>query len=214
VWEGGWAGLAGSTAELLNFGHAIEASLAVNLGYSLLLNFGKFSGKTIDTWMDQEKVRLTVALAENQTFNKTLLDERANLVRTLWTSVISFSNWLAIAWAILAACAAVALLVVMGFRPALPLPGDCAMEGALFLFGPVPIGLFFCLIFHGSARVHMHLMTREWNSALRYFTKEPRQKIAEARQALKTHPKPPRRKAEGRPEAGTLNERPTPSAEE
>jgi hypothetical protein len=58
------------TPDAIDFCPAIEASFAINLAYTILFKFGKFSGVSLDLWANREQLRVIPAMAETPTFNE------------------------------------------------------------------------------------------------------------------------------------------------
>jgi len=180
--------LPGRLVEFREFGHAIGAALALNFGYSILLSFEKFSGVTIRGWVERERDRVTTALAESKLLNKEELDAGSQRVYEIWPWWIGISNLVAIIWAGGAICAAVVLLILLGFDSEVQIRGQTILITALFLYGAVPLGLLACVAFHGCARAHMWFMTKQYNAAIRLISKAPKRAIAKGRRAIRPPP--------------------------
>lgn len=168
------------------FGHAIEASIALNFGYSILVNFGRFSGMTIMRWGHAERLRVMAALAETKGFNKEVLDQGSARVYGVWIPAIRISNRVAIAAAVLSIMLAVLFLITSGFSPELALPGPKVFLMLAGIFGPVPLGLLVCLLLHGCARIHMRVISKQWDAAIKLVTNAPKQALEAGREALRT----------------------------
>jgi hypothetical protein len=174
------------TAALHHFSPFLEASFGANLLYTLLLNFGSFSGKRIDDWHDQQAVMLQAALAETPTFNGDTFKRKAVRLKQRWGAAIRFVNMLAIIWASLAALSCIASLFIVAFYPAFLVRAHSASIAAALLLGAIPAGLLCCVVLHAGARINMYSLTKEWKTALNYITKISAEKLTESRSALRT----------------------------
>jgi hypothetical protein len=184
----------GRTAELDGFASAFECSFAINLLYSLLLNFGSFSGQRIDSWADDERLRIKAALTETPTFDAARFETKVNSLKALWGGLIKYSNIVVIVWGVLAAISSILLLIIgVGFYGEVLVSAPIAMRVAAVLFGAIPPGLLVCAIWHLCARFNMRGLSREWNNAIEYIKKAPAETIAEAREDLRKKPRDPTR---------------------
>jgi hypothetical protein len=180
----------GKTAELDAFASAFECSFAINLLYSILLNFGSFSGRRIDGWAETERVRISAALAETPTFDTARFEIKVNFLKARWSWLIAYSNAAIIMWGVIASTMSVLLLIIgVAFYGKTPMTAPNAMLGAAALFGAIPIGLISCGFLHLCAKTNMWMISREWKKALKYIKKRPAETIAEARQALQQKPR-------------------------
>lgn len=184
----------GRTAELSGFSSAFECSFAVNLLYSLLINFGSFSRQRIDSWAEGERMRISGALAETPNFNPNRFERGVDVIKNRWGGSIKVSNTIVIIWAVFAACiSAIMMLIGVAFYGKELVTAPAAMLIGVGLFGAIPFGLIACFVLHGLARIHMRMLAREWRKALEYVAESPSKTIAQARQALHDKPKGSRR---------------------
>jgi hypothetical protein len=172
-----------SNPDLLQFGHFLGAALAVNLGYSVLLRLGDFSGKRIGGWVDQEKVRIIPPMAETDGFNESKFTSDVDGLERKYKRRIRLGNVCTIAWALISVLVVLVLLDVAPYCSCqIPPFGDIVM--VLFLTGATPVGVILFLLFQNQARNEMSGYTKEFDGLIKYGKTNADEKIKKLQQEL------------------------------
>jgi hypothetical protein len=171
-------------SDLRDFGHFLDAALDVNLGYSILLRLGNFSGKRIGAWVDREKLRVIPAMAETDSFDEAKFTSMLESVEKIFKRVIRIFNVFSISWAILAAIAIMIVLAITPYCSGCAIPGGLALRWEVFVAGATPVGLSVFIILHTCALYMMRKHSKECDVLIKYSRKTQQNKIKEIHAAL------------------------------
>jgi hypothetical protein len=133
-------------APLSEFGHILGVAFEINLGYSILLRLGRFATGRIQRWSDAEKLRIIPPLCEDPGFNPANVHNELNAFEKSGTWWITTANSIAIVWAIVAACLAVAILALTPYLPEVCVNIWFALFCGVFLLGATPIGVIIWIL--------------------------------------------------------------------
>lgn len=156
---------------------AVEASVGVNLAYSILFKLDKFTGGLIAVWATRERVRVMAVLSENDKFNASRFQgDLAKISRRFERTSYCISS-LSVLWALIAVLAAAILLVVAPFYDH-RVRGEEALYWSILFFGAVPLGLTISGIVHLFSRGFMWNNSREYNVLIKYAQPPEPPKVA------------------------------------
>lgn len=173
-----------SETHLANLSSWLEAAFAVNLAYSALIAFGKFSGDSLCRWADTEKLRVIPALAEDERFNEPRFSGDIDDLEEKSLKAIKIINKIALAWALFASFFLFILLIYSAFDQNLTVSPGSNWLHFVFLSGAVPLGLLALVITHGFTRKKMKRLSSEFDALIRYSTKAPQEQVRKAKDAL------------------------------
>jgi hypothetical protein len=169
-----------NTHEVIHFVHAIDASIAVNLAYSILLRFANFSNSALDEWIRTHFNGITLALAENPTFNPVEFEAVMREMQQSGRQWTGGNSKFSIALAVIAIISGMTVLCWVGFNPGLAADHWITCTAVFILLCPIPAGLLGLGAINIGFRLYGKYRTREWSRFAKFFVNAPKQRIEDA----------------------------------
>jgi hypothetical protein len=180
-----WAALFGILDDETTLGQLSDwfaLSFAINLTYPILVNFGRFTGKTIKRWADSEKVRILTAMAESKDFNSADFTRDLAALKDSHISAIWITNVAIIFWAALAPIYLFFLILYAAFHPEVRVVASFPRFAMLAM--AVPVGLSIVGSIHLIARLRMWVNTLSYDGIIKYARKQTEKTVVKAEQDL------------------------------
>lgn len=163
---------------------AVEASIGVNLAYSVLFKLGRFTGSLIHVWAVRENIRANAEMAENPHFEPAKFDQSLGRINRGFRRASYAVTSITVVWALAAIIVAMVLLVVGPFHANYKIKGSEAIIGAAILFGAVPVGMTISGILHIWGWICMYINSRRHDIMFR-LARSARATIKTARSRIR-----------------------------
>lgn len=171
-------------AEFYHLAHAIAVAFEANLAYSVVVNLGNLAGASINSWIDNERVRVVPAMCETPSFDEAAFVRDLEKVRDKYSKRISSLTWWCLRGAFGAAGVAAALLILMPFFPHVHVDPLWVVVGSVALFGSIGAGIGGMLYLHRRAGSEMRAQSKVHDAAIALFKQAPADRIAAATDAF------------------------------